>query len=152
MSAPSNQKRLLSLGEIDGNWIELDLPDHGSAFKAVWTMIGDDGTEQCRDDAKRLIARWNACDGITDPENIVPRLLALNDRAPELESRAATLQARCDALAEALRFYADPTRYHGPNQPNTGDKWTDPSAPYAKDVLRDAGSLAREALTKNTES
>jgi len=52
-------------------------------------------------------------------------------------------------MREALEFYADPTRYHGPNQPRPdGDRFTDENNPYMKDVTRDGGAIARAALAK----
>ena len=33
-------------------------------------------TEQDRANARRIVACWNACDGIADPENAFPRLMA----------------------------------------------------------------------------
>lgn len=51
-------------------------------------------------------------------------------------------------LRHALEFYADPTRYQGPNQ-KLGDR-VDPYTPegnqYRQDVGRDGGQLARRAL------
>lgn len=49
-------------------------------------------------------------------------------------------------MREALEFYADPMRYHGPNQRNThADKWSGESS-YIRDVIRDGGDIARAAL------
>ncbi len=51
-------------------------------------------------------------------------------------------------MREALEFYADPTRYHGPNQRNDhADKWSGES-PYIQDVTRDGGAIARAALAE----
>lgn len=51
-------------------------------------------------------------------------------------------------MREALDFYADPTRYHGPNQRNDhADKWSGES-PYIRDVTRDGGAIARAALAE----
>ena len=53
--------------------------------------------------ARRLVACWNACEPIADPENVLPRLLALNERAPELEHQAANLRNQRDELLAALK-------------------------------------------------
>lgn len=53
-----------------------------------------------------------------------------------------------EKMREALEFYADPTRYHGPNQRNDhADKWSGES-PYIRDVTRDGGAIARAALAE----
>jgi len=57
--------------------------------------------------------------------------------------------AEVKRLREALSFYADRQRYRGANQrPVPGDPWTEPSASYMRDVLRDNGQIARRALRK----
>lgn len=53
------------------------------------------------------------------------------------------------ALRKALSFYADPTRYHGPNQPQDGpDEWSESVglSAYRLDVTRDQGVIARAAV------
>lgn len=50
---------------------------------------------------------------------------------------------------EALAFYADESRYHGPNQPlDSPDKWSDAAGlkAYRLDVTRDRGAIASKAL------
>lgn len=48
---------------------------------------------------------------------------------------------------KALRFYADPVRYHGPNQRLDGvDEFTSCGAAYLRDVTRDGGQIAIEAM------
>ena len=54
-----------------------------------------------------------------------------------------------DVLREALSFYADETRYHGPNQTlDAADKWTEQVGlkAYRLDVTRDRGVIAKKAL------
>lgn len=46
---------------------------------------------------------WNACEPIADPENVVPRLLNLNQRVPDLEGQVATLRTQRDELLNAAR-------------------------------------------------
>ncbi len=82
-------------------------------------------------------------------------LLAMPDYAAKIGHRdarhaAAELALKADAQIERLRhalaFYADPTRYHGPNQrAEEGDPYTE-AGPYMLDVTRDAGMLARAVL------
>lgn len=59
------------------------------------------------------------------------------------------LRKECEALRRALSFYADPTRYHGPNQPQDGhDEWSERVGlrAYRLDVTRDQGAIARAAV------
>lgn len=57
------------------------------------------------------------------------------------------LTAQVAALKHALQFYADPTRYDGPNQRRTEpDHYTPPDQGYRRDVTRDGGLIARSAL------
>ena len=59
------------------------------------------------------------------------------------------LIAERDALRKALGFYADPTRYHGPNQRlDAPDEWSERVGltAYRLDVTRDQGAIARAAL------
>lgn len=54
-----------------------------------------------------------------------------------------------DEMIAALRFYADKTRYLGPNKTNTdNDEWSNKVGlnGYRLDVIRDGGSIARAAL------
>jgi hypothetical protein len=55
------------------------------------------------ENARRLVACWNACEPIADPANVVPRLLMSNERVPELESQVASLIAQRDELLAALK-------------------------------------------------
>lgn len=51
-----------------------------------------------------------------------------------------------ERLKAALAFYADPVRYQGSNQRNdSNDPWSN-GAPYIKDVIRDCGGIARNAI------
>jgi hypothetical protein len=80
----------------------------------------------------------------TDPNRLgVEDYLAMMDHARTLERQNAELLA-------ALKFYADPLRYRGPNQsciPN-GDPYTPLDAAYRQDVTRDQGHIAREAIRR----
>lgn len=54
-----------------------------------------------------------------------------------------------ETLVKALEFYADPTRYDGPNQRLIGsDPFTPQDQGYRQDVIRDGGNIAREAIAK----
>ncbi len=58
-------------------------------------------------------------------------------------------RARVAELEHALSFYADATRYRGPNQgivEGVVDHFTPPDAAYCQDVSRDSGAIARAAL------
>ncbi|MCK1668681.1 hypothetical protein [Bradyrhizobium sp. 153] len=61
---------------------------------------------------------------------------------------ARVLLHRVADLERALRFYADPTRYNGPNQHIKGDpdEYQPKDAAYLLDVTRDGGKIARDAL------
>lgn len=49
--------------------------------------------------ARRLVACWNACEGIEDPENVIPQLRRANDLVQQLEP----LRIQRDELLAALR-------------------------------------------------
>jgi hypothetical protein len=68
-----------------------------------WEVAFEPGLEQlCQDisqaNARRLAACWNACEGIEDPENVIPQLWRANDLVQQLEP----LRIQRDELLEAL--------------------------------------------------
>lgn len=70
-------------------------------------------------------------------------------RAYPPESPQAGAVTEPESMRKALSFYADPTRYHGPNQRlDEPDEWSDNAglAAYRLDVTRDQGVIARAAL------
>ena len=88
---------------------------------------------------------------------------AMSDRIAMLERQsnqddgtiifqAVEISKHLDRIAEleaALAFYADPTRYHGPNQSlDSPDAWSEQVGlqAYRLDVTRDQGVIARNAL------
>jgi len=76
----------------------------------------------------------------------------LSEDGPDIARAFIALHARCTKLETALRFYADPKRYEGPNQrAEPGDEWTAPDAPYRQDVGRDNGRNARAALAEGSK-
>lgn len=63
-----------------------------------------------------------------------------------------TLRDKIERMQKALSFYADETRYYGPNQRyEGGDPWTDAVGlrAYQLDVTRDRGHIARAALEES---
>jgi hypothetical protein len=64
------------------------------------------------------------------------------------------LRAEIRRLRAALEFYARPIAYSGGNIRNEGQdhKFTPPDAPYIRDVGRDGGAVAREALNNQSHS
>lgn len=61
----------------------------------------------------------------------------------------ADIIAERDRLKKALSFYANITRYQGPNQRlDEPDEWSDAAGltAYRLDVTRDGGVIARQAL------
>jgi hypothetical protein len=65
----------------------------------------------------------------------------------EAAAHITALTAEVERLREALTFYADKTRYHGPNQPNvTPDEFGPLNFPFRWDVTRDNGDMAAQAL------
>jgi hypothetical protein len=80
--------------QTDGEWL-ISLLHNGQPL-----------AEKQRENMRRLVACWNACEPIADPENVVPRLLMSNERVPELESQVASLIAQRDELLEALNGVA----------------------------------------------
>jgi hypothetical protein len=78
------------------------------------------------------------------------RYATLNEDEARAIAAALNSVERVNAQAgvvEALEFYADPRRYHGPNQSRQdGDRHTPVEFPYMIDVTRDSGDIARAAL------
>jgi hypothetical protein len=72
------------------------------------------------------------------------------DRAVRKIDLAALLDETEAVLADALRFYADPERYKGPNHRLEGepDKYQPADLVYLLDVDRDVGNIARKALQR----
>ena len=59
------------------------------------------------------------------------------------------LDAEVESLKHALSFYADGSRYYGPNRAlDAPDKWSERVglSAYRLDVTRDGGVIARNAL------
>jgi hypothetical protein len=78
---------------------------HPHAGDRGWEVAFEPGLEQlCQDisqaNARRLVACWNACEGIEDPENVIPQLRRANDLVQQLEP----LRIQRDELLEALRI------------------------------------------------
>jgi hypothetical protein len=61
--------------------------------------------QETRANARRIVACVNACEGIEDPENVVPQLRRANDRA--LQSEPLRLQR--DELLKALKALTSAT-------------------------------------------
>jgi hypothetical protein len=52
-----------------------------------------------------------------------------------------------EPMLEALRFYADQSRYRGPNcRRQEGDRFTPENVPFTHDVSKDGGEIARAAI------
>lgn len=59
----------MTIGEVDanehdepcGDWIDLDLPNHGGVAKAVWRMEGAKRSPKMEETARRMVASWNHC-------------------------------------------------------------------------------------------
>jgi hypothetical protein len=73
-----------------------------------------------------------------------------NDRTTDGDCKMSdpTSKTTIAKLKMALAFYADERRYEGPNQkPIENDPYQpDHEFPYLLDIIRDGGSIAREAL------
>jgi len=72
----------------------------------------------------------------------------LPSTCPNYKGCSDPAQQTPEPLREALEFYADPTRYSGPNQRFEGDpdKYQPEGLYYRLDATRDGGSIARRAL------
>jgi hypothetical protein len=78
----------------------------------TWPLVDELGNEEGRAgafvantgdnkaNARRLVACWNACEGIEDPENVIPQLRRANDLVQQLEP----LRIQRDELLKALRI------------------------------------------------
>ena len=83
---------------------------------------------------------WETMRGVADYLDV------LMQRHPAQSS----MEGRREEIArEALEFYADPTRYNGPNIRLEGepDRYQPDNLYYRLDVTRDGGGIARNALT-----
>lgn len=71
-------------------------------------------------------------------------LAAANHAWRAMKDRAHAAEAQLAEARKALEFYANPIRYNGPNQRNSGN---DPysTGPYILSVERDNGEIARRA-------
>jgi hypothetical protein len=93
MSAKHTQGRLIVRGT------RLHTTDTGIDCIATMQISNQPSWEE---DAHRLVACWNACEGIADPENVIPRLLELNEINPVLSGQVATLWKKNAAMLAAL--------------------------------------------------
>ncbi len=59
---------------------------HDAFAQVVWKMEDDERSPGCEATAKRLVACWNACEGIADPENAVARMRVANEKIPMWEA------------------------------------------------------------------
>jgi hypothetical protein len=116
--------------------------------------------------AEEISAHWDAhCDAEGyGPSNLMHRLeqgipsqygytagafAALKAERDALAAQIAERDAQTEALRAALSFYADPSRYYGPNMPITErDEWSEQVGlnAYRLDVTRDGGVIARAAM------
>ena len=62
-----------SLGEMTGNWRDIDLPDHGGVMRVVWRMEEDDGkaNPQLEAQAHAVVAALNAASSTPPAEQQV---------------------------------------------------------------------------------
>lgn len=89
---------------------------------------------------------------LADIRENLPHVGCDNETALEMCAEIERLRKGNAQLVAALRFYAEPGRYHGPNQRAVeGDKFTAMDAPYMQDVTRDRGDIARATLKSAEE-
>jgi len=96
MSAKHTQGRMQWRGRSDGSLIYI-IGDHETGEHAQ----GDIHISE--PNLRRIAACWNACEGIADPENVIPRLLELNEINPALAGQVATFCRQNVELLEALK-------------------------------------------------
>lgn len=141
------------------------LPDLREALSALLKYAE---INECQhDETHRGGVIWTICDGCgrkwaddrnpfkgyQEPAEITNARAAIAAHVPEAGcGNIAAVPAHpvsSDVLREALSFYADETRYHGPNQTlDAADKWTEQVGlkAYRLDVTRDRGVIAKKAL------
>lgn len=56
---------LKSIGHILRGHVPVDIGAHGAAALVVWKMSDEDRSPECEETARRLVACWNACDGVS---------------------------------------------------------------------------------------
>jgi len=74
--------------EKPGAWRELDLGEHGGAGLIVWRMECDDRSPEQEAAAERLVACWNACQGV--PTEKLHQLLPPPEFDADLRDMRAT--------------------------------------------------------------
>ena len=78
-----------SLGEMTGNWRDIDLPDHGGVMRVVWRMEEDDGkaNPQLEAQAHAVVAALNAASSTP----LAPQQAATK-AAPQQEAQGLVLE------------------------------------------------------------
>lgn len=101
------------LGDIEkrstGDWRDVDLPGHGGAAQVVWRMEHDERSPVCEEQARRLVASWNACDGIPTKRledlgrPLMEHLFGADQHAAELVAKQRELMTERTVLLEFTR-------------------------------------------------
>jgi hypothetical protein len=124
----------------------------------------DDWEAVCRDELLRHITKGDPLDVAAYCAFMWKRGWSANDAPPGDTPSADGTKAlstsslpqssstsRIEALETALKFYADPRRYDGPNQrPIEDDPYASRDSVYIHDVTRDKGKIARAALDQGS--
>ena len=78
-----------SLGEMTGNWRDIDLPDHGGVMRVVWRMEEDDGkaNPQLEAQAHAVVAALNAASS-----TLLAPQQAATKAAPQQEAQGLVLE------------------------------------------------------------
>jgi hypothetical protein len=105
-------------------------------------------TRELVEESREILCLWDEVkkldyDGAQTADKLFERLRATIDKAMSCPTQSPAGNMR--ELVEALKFYADPRKYQGPNQSPETDEEEIPGG-YRLDVTRDRGEKARQAL------
>jgi len=84
------------------NHIPIDIGTHSAAALVVWNMEGCERTPRCEANARRLVACWNACEGIDTDHLEKHGLPDFAEKISDLSSQLETVTQQRAVLLEAL--------------------------------------------------
>ena len=83
-----------TLGEMTGNWRDIDLPDHGAVMRIVWKMEDDEGRNEALEaQAHAVVAALNAAFSTPPAEQAAPKVV------PEVGNSGFDHQTAADFLS-----------------------------------------------------
>ena len=136
-----------SLGEMTGNWRDIDLPDHGGVMRIVWKMEDDEGRNDALEaQAHAVVAALNAASSSTPPaEQQAPRCSYCDGTGDVhgIDGEWRGICTECDA-GTALRQQAAPKAAPGePDGFGSAEHWKEKAQYWAGVAHRLRGEALR---------